>query len=734
MARQPLVYEVELAGRSYEAHRVRGREAISGPFRLEVTLVVDPSDPLDPNDAVGTDATLVLRRDGEVRRVRAVATDVQRTATRRGNEYRVEVALVLEPRLATLRYRVDIRVFRDKTAPEIVTEVLSALGVTVAARLSGTYERRPYCVQMRESDLAFCSRLLEDEGIFSFFDDAGALVLGDTPAAYDDPDLVMPFRFGSGLDAEEDEVVTELGWVGRVTAGKVTLRDFNHEHPSLDMDVSATAPWAEGPEWYDYPGEYALPPEGSRKARLRADALECAHHQLTGRAFSGKTRPGVVLTIFDAPESDLDGGYVITEVEHDWSKERQGFSVTWRALPRRTTFRPLAVTDVPTLRNPLTGFVTGAPGEDIHTDEWGRGKVHFPWDRLQPKDDRCSHWIPVLQENTGSSLAQPRVGWEVLCHFLEGDPDRPVIIGRVYNPDDTFPELLPEQKTVTSLRSLSSPGRKGTNQIRIDDLAGQESVLIHAEKDQNVVVANDKREEVQNSESNQVRGNETIDVGVDQTIQVKRDMKPRVAGNQTLTIGGSRKVEVASAQSENVKGDRTLTIGGSHVRKAGDADSVNVAKNLKEAIGGIDLEGSVKTNTARAQRLSALLVGGAIIELAKAAKTETTGKHRGEAIGALLFTKAKDRIGLRAGKKRITKIGALLKVEALKHLVMAGIEKLTMKATTAKIEGDEKLTLRVGETEVIFAEGRITMKARDTIRFETTGQSKQGAGTATQIP
>jgi type VI secretion system secreted protein VgrG len=360
-------------------------------------------------------------------------------------------------------------------------------------------------------------------------------------------------------------------------------------------------------------------------------------------------------------------------------------------------------------------------------------KVHFPWDRLQPKDDRCSHWVPVLQENTGSSSAHPRVGWEVMCQFLEGDPDRPVVIGRVYNPDDTFPELLPELKMVTSLRSLSSPTRKGHNHIRIDDTAGGESIHMHSEKDQNVVVGNDKREETLDSESSTVRRDELIRIGAKQTIQVDRGMLPVVAGSQVLSVGGSRTTDVQKSQSEDVKKDRELTIGGGYTRRAGETDSVTVKKNLKETIGGLALEGTVKTNSTTAQRLSAVLVGGALIELALKSKTETAGKARAEAVGILSFTKTKDRIATRVVKSRLTAIGGTLKVEALKRAVVTGLEKLEMKAGTFTLQGDEKLTLKVGKTEVVLAEGHLVMKAEETIRFETKAESKQGTKTSTQI-
>src|SRR5262249_12349836 len=191
--------------------------------------------------------------------------------------------------------------------------------------------------------------------------------------------------------------------------------------------------------------------------------------QLVGTTSSARFAPGRTFTLEGSP-GDTDGELVITSVEHAFHVERGGYSAGFGALDAKVPFRPPRRTPVPTLPNPLTGFITGPEGEDIHTDEYGRVKVHFHWDRGFPPDDTCSHWIPVVQDNTGHSTAMPRIGWEVLCQFLEGDPDRPVVLGRVYNAEDTFPAKLPDEKTHSALKSLSSPTRDATNEIPFTDL------------------------------------------------------------------------------------------------------------------------------------------------------------------------------------------------------------------------------------------------------------------------
>lgn len=736
MEQQALTYWLELPGGRYAIRTVSGKEGLSQPFKFELVFPVEPTDGFDPDAVLRSEAVLILERVGEVRRITGVVTQVSRRATRTGNAGAGEIVLVLEPRLALLRKRQDIRVFRNKTVPEIVREVVAHLGIPLDMRARGKYKRRPYCVQFRESDFDFVSRLLEDEGIYYFIDEADALVIGDAPQGYDDPLGFIPYKHNSGLDTQND-AITVIGTRGTMTAGKVSLRDFNHEHPRLNMDVSATGPTDGGAEWYDYPGEYELPAEGQVKAKLRAEALRCQHHRFAGRSFCGGLRPGVTFVLTNAPEGVEDRGYVITQVEHAWNLRETGFEVSFEALPDDVTYRPPVVTPAPVETNPLTGVVTGPPGADIHTDHWGQVKVHFPWDRLQPKDDNCSHWVPVLQDNTGHSSAMSRTGWEVLCHFMEGDPDRPVVMGRVYNPEDPFYSPLPERKMRVALRSLTSPRTEGSdtsaNFIQFDDFAGHEGIVVHAQKDQNVVVLNTKQEQVDNTESLTVKGNETIEIGSNQKIQIKGSLLPDVLGNQMRSIGGNHTVDIGAAETESIDANHTMNIGGSHKRIMGTADNVNVAGNMKESVGGVILEASAKTNTYTGEKTNVMLVGGAVVELFGGNKMDAAGLAKLEAVGGLVFSKAGKVMATRVEKLRSTVVGGLFRAESLKSMLVAGLEKLSKKALSASYDGQAELLLKVGSTEVILKDGLIDMNAPKSISIETTAKNAQAAGKSTQI-
>ncbi|MDI1446890.1 type VI secretion system tip protein TssI/VgrG [Polyangium sp. 6x1] len=730
----PVLYFIELGGTTYRVTTVSGEEALSQTYRFEITLHVDPTDSLDPDALVFSEAALVLAREADIRRIQGVVTRIKRAATRKGNAGTGKVTLLLEPRLATARHRVDIRIFRDKSAPEIVAEVIGAHGVAVEQRLVGSYVKRPYCVQMRESDLDFAARLLEDEGIFYVVDDAGRMVLGDFTSAYVDGPGALTFHHGTGLHDQRDAIY-EVGWAGRATAGKVSLRDFNPERPRLDMDVSAKGPTPWGPEWYDYPGEYELPAQGQAKANLRAQALTCIKKRLAGRTTAAATVTGGLFTLVDAPSGVEDGEYVVTKIEHAWDRTASAFSLGFEALPGSTVYRPPVETYVPTLPNPLTGFVTGPAGADIHTDPWGRVKVHFPWDRLQPKDDTCSHWIPVLQDNTGRSSAMPRIGWEVLCQFLEGDPDRPVVLGRVFNAGDPFLEELPRRKMRTSLQSLSSPrepdGRTGYNMIRFDDMAGAEEIHIHAQKDQNITVANDQDEKVGAAEARLVKGNEAIRVGSNETITVTNDSVAKVDGNQNVSIGGNRTATVTGKYTDTVEKDHAMTIGGTHMRDAHEDENLAVEKNLTEIISGLVFEHTGKTNSVTGGKTSVLVAGGSIIEIAKMGKSEGTEVARDEAVSGLVFSKADEKHGARIEELRETKVTGGYMVTSLKELLLAGLEKLRVESTDTTLLGDE-ITLKVGDTEIHLKNGRIDLKAPKEIKVDTQQANNLGSTTSSQ--
>jgi type VI secretion system secreted protein VgrG len=735
MSHEPLRYFAEIAGGTFEAREVRGVEALSTAFRFEAVWNLPRGvEPPDPDEVVGTSGSLRLLRGAHVRNVDGVVTDFSVSATARGTP---EVRAVLEPRFALTRLRKDIRIFRDKTVPEIVTEVLAGHGITPELRLRSSYEMRPYTVEFRETDFDFVSRLLEDEGIFYFFLEDDVMVLGDATSAFEaiDGSEVIPFRHAQGTDQQRDAIV-RLGKKARLAAGRVTLRDFDTAHPNLDMEVSAPAAPYGGPELYDYPGEYELPSAGARKARLWGEAIACASATLAGKSTSGRLSPGRTFALVDAPVGVDDGRYTVTRVEHAWSRTETGFAVAFDALPAKVDYRPPRLTPAPLIKNPVTGIVTGPAGEDIHTDPVGRVKVHFHWDRRLPYDDTCSHWVPVLQDNTGQSMSIPRVGWEVLVHFLEGDPDRPVVLGRVFNANDPHHQDLPANKTRSSMKSLSSPREpnrndSGTNEILFEDLAGREYVQIYAQRDQTIMVGHDKTETVGLHETSIVKRDEKITIGANVTNTVGNSVVLATNGNQTFSTGGAYEKTIGGGDQTSIALDHTMTIGGMHSRRISKNDVVT-ADVLREKVGGVILEASLKGNTTSADKAGALVVGGAIVEVAKNDKSEAAGMLRSETVGGLVFVRAGQAIETRANKKRATTIGGPLSVKAAKELLVASEKRVEMKAPTGAFEGDQEITLKVGDTKVVLKGGAIAITTQGKITMAISGQNQQGAAKSSQ--
>jgi type VI secretion system secreted protein VgrG len=739
MAREPLRYFIHFGSSTYELKTVKGVEGLSLTSRYEVTFHVPDTDPLDPDALISNPAELSLERTPALhRRLALYVTEVRRSATRsvKGRAGGALFKLTLEPRLAMLRKRSDIRVFRNKSAETIVSEVLTGMGVPVQLRLRDAYKVRPYCVQFRESDYDFAARLLEDEGIFYVCADDGSVILGDHTSAYDDRVAVLPFRADSGLDQNEDSVYA-VGQRGTMTAGKISLRDFNHEHPSMNMDVSADGPTEGGAEWYDYPGEYEEPGEGQIKAKKRADALTCIHQRVVAKSFCAELRPVARFELQEAPMGVRNGGYVVTRVNHEWSRVDAGFSVEIECLRELTTYRPPVITPAPTEPNPLTGFTTGPANADIHTDKWGQVKVWFPWDRRQARkgDADVSHWVPTLQDNTGRSSGIMRTDWEVVCQFMEGDPDRPVVVGRVFNGFEQHFATLPENKMRTALRSQTSPRTEsGSNYIQFDDKAGYEFVAIGACRDQNIVVATDKHEQTNEVDGGIIDGNETIKISNNMTLAVKSNYSPTCQGSQQVQIGGNCTIEVGKAMADNTTGNHKLKIGGNHERKVKLSENTQVSKDHTEEITGDVTEQSKGSNMTGVGTESKLIVKGSHTERSKNTKSESSGTERIETIGGNVLETAGKEIATRVEDKRRLNVTKNVEVKAQGNLLLAGAENMKGSADKIGMNGGCSLTIKVGDTQIKMESGVIELIAEDNIEFTMCGGNQLRVGQARQDP
>ncbi len=428
-----------------------GTEGLSQLFAFTLDLLAEtPSIPLE--NIMGQRVTIRIARPGGG--ARGLSGFVSRFALGRQEgsltHYRAEIV----PWLWFLTLSTNCRIFQNVPVPEVITQVLQNHGFTdVRLALEGSFERRACCVQYRETDFAFVSRLMEEEGIFYFFEHdltRHTLVLGNTPGAHPpcpgQPRAMCDFTPGAGTRAD---VITAWQVEREIRPGRYGLGDFNFETPSTSLTVGVASA-AGGPgarfEIYDYPGEYRTRPQGERLAKLRLESEEAASQVARGASTCSAFSPGFRFDLRGHYRPDLDTSYVLAGVHHAASagssylsspaSRPESYANQVAALPVTIPFRPRRTTPRPILPGPQTAIVVGRTSDEILTDRYGRVKVQFHWDRGGGRDENSSAWIRVAQPLAGKGwgmMAIPRVGGEVVVEFLDGDPDQPIVTGRVYN-------------------------------------------------------------------------------------------------------------------------------------------------------------------------------------------------------------------------------------------------------------------------------------------------------------
>lgn len=499
----------------------------------------------------------------------------------------------------------DSWIYQNLSTEEIITQVLEQHGIPPEEfdfALDATYPKREYCVQYQESALDFISRLCEQEGIYFYFDgvegEGEKLYFRDDSSAADEipAGLEIPFRHLTHGTTDED-IFFDLRPVHRVRSGKYVSRDFNFLTPQFevtsgDLTKTATAAVHADLEVYDYPGGYLELPSGSTVGelspttleRLNQVRLECEQVEaMTVIAVTNSPRPkaGFKLKLVDS--EDLDAEYfvfsaeyhfarVATKAEDGSSAEVDRYHCQVGMLPLANKYRAAQATPKPVIEGPQTAVVVapeGSEAEEIHTDEHGRSQVKFHWDRSSNSYSDASCWMRVQQLQTSGSMILPRVHWEVIVEFLEGNPDRPVVTGRLYNGTFMPPYALPEGKTRTSMRTNSTPGGGGSNEIRLEDKAGAEEVMIHAQYDTQMVTANNKKKNVGNNESLFVTNNSSSAVAGNSDTKITKGAQSDVGADQTVTVGGNRKREINAVYGLTSGGATTVTVGGNQFEMSG---------------------------------------------------------------------------------------------------------------------------------------------------------------------
>lgn len=524
--------EVQLVGFS-------GQEGLSELFQFHLELISMHPD-LRPEDLIGQNLTFSIdHADGRPRHFNG---HVERLSSLGENHKgRGRFVLTVVPWFWFLTQITDCRIFQGMTAVEILEEVFQSRGfVDFELKLTGEYAHREYCVQYLESDFDFASRLMEEEGIFYFFRHENGkhfLVLADSNLACQECQD-SPVDFPPSEQASRHHEPHLTGWqhTWQFRSGAWAHTDFNFQYPGQDLlaQERTVVRFANASrfERFEYPGCYPDKGVGQPRARIRMEEIEASVDVVNGASTCPSFTPGGRFTIGRHRDQIEEGRtYILRQVRHQGQNsgydsgsagEGPQYQNTFTCFPETYTFRPERVTPKAVMRGCQTAIVTGPEGEEIHTDEFGRVKVKFHWDRWGPSDDRSSCWVRVSQPHAGGGWGHidlPRVGEEVIVDFLDGDPDRPIIVGRVYNGCNRVPYQLPGNKTISGYKSKSYR-EDGKNEMLIDDTAGKEQIVINAQKDMNTTVANDQSLKVGNDRSSEITGNDNETVGKDKFVGV----------------------------------------------------------------------------------------------------------------------------------------------------------------------------------------------------------------------
>ena len=561
---------------------IEGIEGISVPFSFELDLVSELNN-IGFGDIIGRNVTLsILLPDGSMRFFNGIISRFSQGSgagvTPDGNQL-AHYSATMVPWFWLLTRTSDSRIFQELSVPAIVEKIFMEKGfVDYKLNLHDIYEPKEYCVQYQETDFNFISRLMEQEGIFYFFeheDGKHTMILGDSSVENKPCPKQETARYQRSHDSVvlEDDTITHLDIMQEIRIGKYTANDYNFKLPATDLVVEAVCKQPLGPgerELYEYPAEYESRVEGDRLANLRMQVEEAKTTTITGASTCRAFSSGYRFELSGHFIEDLnEKSYVLVSVNHgvyegigiSGAEEGATYTNNFTCIPFETPYRPPLATPKPIIGGIQSAIVTGPPGEEIYTDKYGRVKVQFHWDREGMRDDKSSCWIRVSQAWAGAgwgAMIIPRIGHEVLVDFLESDPDRPIITGRVYHGTNMPPYPLPGEKTKSTLKSESSIGGGGFNEIRFEDKKGAEEIFTHAQKNQNEVV--------ENNMSTSVGVNQSISVGKDQTITVKKNRTITIKeNNDALTVKtGTRTV--------TVKGNTSLTVqAGDYTAKASNA-------------------------------------------------------------------------------------------------------------------------------------------------------------------
>ena len=590
-----LILETPLGNDALIAANLTGSEEISRLFQFQMDLISEQST-IDPKKIIGQTVTLNLPLpSGIPRYFNGYVTRFSRQGSDdRFTHYRAEI----HPWLWFLTRTTDCRIFQNQSVPDIIKQVLADhhFAVYEISQIINPHPQREYCVQYRESDFAFLSRLMEEEGIFYYFrheHGKHTMVIGDQNHAFVDADESHVNLFTNANALDSTDHITSWDHRYQFRSGRWAHNDYNFKTPSNPlMATTKTLSRFDGVEQfelYDYPGRHAAQADGDSLAKLRIEEEEVGCDVVSASSLCRSFSPGKKFTVLAPHVADEDAKeYVITRIEHQVSTSgsyasggdsaRLDYTNHFDAIPATVQYRAARLTPRPTVYGTQTAVVVGPAGQEIHTDAYSRIKVQFYWDRRGKKNDNSSCWIRTAQLASGGGFglfAVPRVGHEVVVSFLEGDPDRPLVMGSVYNAqnmppvshagrkaqDGPVPTDAIGAKMQTTLRSNSLGGSGGHNEITMNDTGGSEGLFFKAQKDETHNVGNNRTDTVAIDEARTVGNNQTVAVTNNQSITIGNNRTDSVGSNEDLKVGANKTENIGANASEIVGAAKVVQVG-----------------------------------------------------------------------------------------------------------------------------------------------------------------------------
>jgi type VI secretion system secreted protein VgrG len=660
-------------GENIVCRRLTGREELGRLFEYELELLsLDMDIPFA--DIVGQKVTLTM--------------DLAHGGKRYFDGYITEFAHVgtvgqfacyhasLKPWLWFLTRTMDCRIFQNQKAPDIIKSIFRDNGMgDFKDLLHASYRDWEYCVQYRESDFEFVSRLMEQAGIYYYFEHEKGrhtLVLADgitAHTAFPGYETVPYFPPTRDLALRERDHIQQWSVRQGIVPDKFTIKDFDFRKPKVDLTSTLTLsrdhvyPIADR-EVFDYPGEYMKRHDGEEYVERRLQEEHAQHERVIASGDARGMCAGYLFTLEDYPRLDQNKQHLVIAVAHEirvteletsrQSGNEDFYKCELEVIDSAQQYRSRRITPRPVVQGPQTAIVVGPESEEIYCDEYGRVKVQFHWDRYGETDENSSCWVRVSQAWAGKGwggIHIPRIGQEVLVSFLEGDPDRPLITGRVYNADNMPPYELSANKTQSGIRSRStSDGHAGNfNEIRMEDRKGAEELYIQAEKDENILVKNDKsetvghdetisvgndrKENVGHDESLSIANNRTVTVGVDQEITVQANetetvganMKLNIGANRSMTVGANEAVEVGGNSETRVAASDVTVVGANQTLSVGINQSTTVGAHAKLQVGATYDISAAAPITIKSGSMITLSAGGSMIQIGPQGVTIKTG-------------------------------------------------------------------------------------------------------------